>query len=209
MLKLKPEPEPEPEAWMPLAGDAERHALDHPWPSPEQGSVRFVVDDAFFRLEHDARLMLYRDLSERMLAVFRELTPPGGWLYALDPQHPCYRFHPHVPFEVGATLQEWTGLYTREHMELVERGIHPPSFDARWAMDVHPAGDPEHLFAPPDFHFVFAARYRVGNFDGLEAPGRGPIETETYELLGARLIAAVDRDPPELFRRARRLKSDE
>ncbi|NBD13402.1 MULTISPECIES: DUF2716 domain-containing protein [Corallococcus] len=201
MLELKPEPE----AWMPLAGEEERHALDHPWPAPEQGCVRFVVDDAFFRLEHDARLELYRDLAERMLAVFRELTPPGGWLYALDPQHPCYRFYPHVPFEAGATLQEMTGLYTREHMEMVERGIHPPSLNARWAMDVHPAGDPEHLFAPQDFHFVFAARYRVGNFDGLEAPGRGPIETETYELLGPRLIAAVERDPPALFLRSRRL----
>ena len=112
---------------------------------------------------------------------------------ALDPQHPCYRLYPHVRFESGATLQEMTGLYTREHMEQVERGIHPPSFEPRWALDVHPAGDPEHLFAPPDFHFVFAARYRVGNFDGLESPGRGPIETETYELLGHRLIAAVER----------------
>ncbi|WP_233591496.1 DUF2716 domain-containing protein [Corallococcus sp. AB011P] len=209
MLKLKPEAEAEAEAWMPLSGDAERHALDHPWPSPEEGSVRFVVGEDFFRLEHDVRLELYRDLAERMLAVFRELTPPGDWLYALDPQHPCYRLSPHVRFEADATLEEMTGLYTREHMERVERGIHPPSFEPRWAMDVHPAGDPEHLFAPPDFHFVFAARYRVGNFDGLEAPGRGPIEMETYELLGHRLIAAVDRNPPALFQRARRLGPDD
>ncbi|RKH22953.1 DUF2716 domain-containing protein [Corallococcus sp. AB030] len=199
----------EAEAWMPLSGDAERHALDHSWPSSEEGCVRFVVGEDFFRLEHDVRLELYRELAERMLGVFRELTPLGGWLYALDPQHPCYRLHPHVRFETGATLEEMTGLYTREHMERVERGIHPPSFEPRWAMDVHPAGDPEHLFAPPDFHFVFAARYRVGNFDGLEAPGRGPIETETYELLGHRLIAAVERNPPALFQRARRLGPDD
>ena len=205
MLDLKRETE----AWMPLAGNAGRHALEHPWPSPAQGSVRFVVEGSFFRLEHNARLELYRDLAERMLAVFRELTPWGGWLYALDPHHACYRFHPHVPFEQGASLEEMTGLYTREHMDQVERGIHPPSFEPRWALGVHSGGDPEHAFAPPDFHFVFAARYRVGNFDGLEVPGRGPIESETYELLGSRLIAAVDRDPPALFRRARRVVSSD
>ncbi|WP_158623723.1 DUF2716 domain-containing protein [Corallococcus llansteffanensis] len=204
MLDLKPEPE----AWMPLAGEAGRRALDHPWPSAAKGGVRFVIEGDFFRLEHDARLELYRDLAERMLAVFRELTPWGGWLYALDPHHACYRLHPHVLFEQGASLQEMTGLYTREQMDLVERGIHPPSFAPRWPMAIHPAGDPEHVFAPPDFHFVFAARYRVGNFGGLEAPGRGLIESETYELLGAHLIAAVDRNPPALFRRARRLSSD-
>jgi hypothetical protein len=62
-------------------------------------------------------------------------------------------------------------------------------------LSIHPGGDPEHVFAPPGFRFVFSARY------GLE----GPSEVETYELWGRGLIDAVERNPPELFRRARRL----
>ena len=41
------------------------------------------------------------------LATFREVVPPGGWLYALDWQHPGYRFRPHLPVEVDH-LGDWT-----------------------------------------------------------------------------------------------------
>lgn len=191
---------PEPQAWIPLKGDEERLALEHPGPPPHDGGVQFVIDEALYGLPHDDRLALYFDLAEKLLAVFRELVPAGGWLYALDPHHTCYRFFPHVPFEQGATLEEMTGSYTREHFEQVQRGVRPSPLTPRWALSIHPDGDPEHTFAPPDFRFVFSARYNVST-----PGGRDPIEVETYELLGQRLIDAVDRRLPELFRRARRL----
>lgn len=200
---------PEPQAWSPLTGDEERLALEHPWPPASDGGLLFVIDEALYALPHDDRLALYADLARKLLAIFRELVPPGGWLYALDWHHTSYRFDPHVPFETGATLEELTGNYTREHFEQARRGVRPPAFTARWALSVHPGGDPEHVFAPPDFRFVFASRYGVRNLDGREAPGRGPIEVDTYELRGRELIDAVERNLPELFRRARRLSVQE
>lgn len=192
---------PELQAWSPLAGEEERLALEHPWPSPDDGGLQFVIDDALYGLPHDDRLELYADLTGKLLAVFRELVPPGGWLYALDSHHTSYRFFPHVSFEKGATLEELTGNYTREHFELAQQGIHPPPFSSRWALSVHPDGDPEHVFAAPDFRFALSARYGVHPQAGREAP----LEVETYELLGRGLIDAVERNLPELFRRARRL----
>ncbi len=187
----------EPQPWSPLTSDEERLALEHPWTSTDDGALQFVIDEALYGLPHDDRLALYADLAGKLLAVFRELVPPGGWLYALDSHHTSYRFFPHVLFEKGATLEELTGHYTREHSEQARQGIHPPPFTPRWALSVHPGGDPEHVFAAPDFRFVFSARYSVH--------AQAPREAETYELLGRPLIEALERNPPELFRLARRL----
>ncbi len=45
------------------------------------------------------------DLHTVFLAAFRACTPPDGFLYALDWQHPCYRFQPH-DFRPQVSFQE-------------------------------------------------------------------------------------------------------
>lgn len=167
-----------PQAWLLISGDEETSALEHPWPEPREGDVRFVIDGERFPSSWDARLELYRDLGQKMLAVFRELLPEGAWLYALDFHHASYRLFPHVLFEQGAT---------------------PPPFTSRWPVAIHPDGDPEHWFAPPDFRFVCSARYTV------ETTGVEHREVESYELRGRELVEAVERHLPELFRLARRI----
>jgi hypothetical protein len=190
---------PEAQAWFLLNGDDETASLEHPWPAPREGDLQFVIDEALAGLSRDAQLALYQDLAEKMLAAFRALIPPEGWLYALDYHHTSYRLFPHVPFETGATLEEMTGNYNAEHFAQAQQGIHPPPFAGRWPVSIHADGDPQHYFAPPDFRFVFAARYNVRNREG-----GGLLEVETYELRGRDLVEAVERNLPELFRRGRR-----
>jgi hypothetical protein len=190
----------EPQAWFLLSGEEETSALNHPWPESRVGGVEFVVDEALGSLGRNELLGLYQDLAEKMLAVFRELVPPGESLYALDYHHDCYRLFPHVPFEKGATLEEMTGNYTEEHFQMAQRQIQPPPFASRWPVTIQPDGDPAHWFAPPDFRFVYSARYTVQTTNG-QATG----EVETYELQGREFVEAVERNMPKLFRLGRRL----
>ena len=66
------------------------------------------------------------DLHALVLAAFRDCTGEGQWLYALDWQHPAYRFWPH-------RLTEWEN-------------------DDAWEVPVFPDGD-YYAFLAPDFSF--------------------------------------------------------
>jgi hypothetical protein len=46
-------------------------------------------------------------LHHRLLAAFRACTAPEEAIYALDWQHACYWFRPHVPFDWYEFGQEW------------------------------------------------------------------------------------------------------
>lgn len=48
-----------------------------------------------------------KDLQDKFLKTFKLLTPPDDWMYALDWQHPCYRFFPHIPFRRKPVSKEW------------------------------------------------------------------------------------------------------
>lgn len=43
-------------------------------------------------------IKLVTNLNRCMLTVFRRCVPTDGWLYALDWNHPGYRFRPHIAF---------------------------------------------------------------------------------------------------------------
>jgi len=46
-------------------------------------------------------------LHRRLLAAFRACTAPEEAIYALDWQHPCYWFRPHVSFVPHGPFREW------------------------------------------------------------------------------------------------------
>ncbi len=46
------------------------------------------------------------DLNTKVLEALRRCVPHEEYLYALDWQHPCYRFRPHYPFD-AADPDEW------------------------------------------------------------------------------------------------------
>lgn len=51
---------------------------------------------------------LNADLQQWGLRAFQKLaSPTNDWLYVLDWQHQCYRFFPHIPFELSE-YNEWT-----------------------------------------------------------------------------------------------------
>ena len=89
-------------------------------------------------------------LNRWMLATLREVTPPGGFLHVIDPDlnHVAYRFHPHVPFERGASPEQWWGFV-------------PYLAGAVWRVPVLPDGD-SYDFISPGNDFAVLSRYGVG-----------------------------------------------
>ncbi|QSQ26348.1 DUF2716 domain-containing protein [Pyxidicoccus parkwayensis] len=144
-----------PQAWFLLSGDEEKSALNHPWPDARDGDVQFVVDDALRTLRREELLGLYAEMTEKMLAVFRELIPPGGWIYALDYHHTNYRLIPHAPAE------------------------------SLWPVTVYPDGDPEHWFVPSDSRFVYSASYTVNVTEGRPPIEVETYELRGRELIDA------------------------
>ncbi|GIN84779.1 hypothetical protein J6TS2_11650 [Heyndrickxia sporothermodurans] len=51
--------------------------------------------------------MIYKDLEEKSLFAFQELTDPDEYFYALDWQHPCYWVNPYLEFPRD-DFNEWT-----------------------------------------------------------------------------------------------------
>jgi len=102
-------------AWQPLSREEEegawarfRAAFDFPWgiypgrePTP---SITYAIGHAFDRdLTH--RYALEDDLNRKTRAAFQRCIRPGEKMYALDWQHQCFWFDPHVSFDaddVGA-----------------------------------------------------------------------------------------------------------
>ncbi|MBW5449449.1 DUF2716 domain-containing protein [Cohnella sp. CFH 77786] len=68
------------------------------WPSI------LVVDDQFITYELSGTWDTTDDLEEKCNKVFKELTTEDEYIYALDWQHECYWYNPHLPH--GS--KEWT-----------------------------------------------------------------------------------------------------
>lgn len=167
------------EAWEPLSiDDPEPERVLERWGAVEPGlserrAFRIPADFDFYGA---ANRDLIVGLNRWMLGVFRELTPPGGFLHVVDPDlnHIGYRFHPHVPFERDATPEQWWGFV-------------PYLPNAVWRVPVLPDGDSS-CFVSPRFDFAVLSVYGV---------------TEPSELVfvGAPLVRALQRETPELLAR--------
>jgi len=65
------------------------------WPGIREPStsVTYGIGHLFGRDDAES---LENDLEEKALGAFRSLVSAGDWIWALDWQHPCYRFMPHA-----------------------------------------------------------------------------------------------------------------
>lgn len=163
-------------AWEPLASED---------PEPERVLERFDAllgssAQRVFRVPADfdfygvGNREVIADLNRWMLATLRELTPPGGFVHVVDPDlnHVGYRLHVHVPFEQGATLEQWWGFV-------------PYLQGAVWHVPVLPDGDSYH-FISPGYDFAVLSRYGVGLPSELT-------------FVGAPLLKALQWGAPELL----------
>ncbi len=164
-------------AWEPLAYEDPEPELvlerfDALGPS-EHRVFRVPVDFDFYGVGNRELIV---DLHRWMLATLREVTPPGGFVHVVDPDlnHIGYRFHPHVPFERGASLEQWWGFV-------------PYLQGAVWRVPVLPDGDSYH-FISPGFDFAVLSRY------GVALPSE-------LTFVGAPLMAALQRSTPALLSR--------
>ncbi|MAE50781.1 MAG: sugar epimerase [Micavibrio sp.] len=73
-------------------------------------SLTYSIDDIYSERISSTEPVIYdeynQDLQEKFLTIFKTLTAPDEWIYALDWQHPCYKFYPHTPFEKDQ-FKEW------------------------------------------------------------------------------------------------------
>jgi hypothetical protein len=163
--------------------------LDLKDPEPEQVLARFEAaepglgeprtfllpaDFDFYGVENRE---LIADFNFWMLARFRELTPPGGFVHVLDPDlnHIGYRLRPHAPLGQGATLEQWWGFV-------------PYLQGAVWTVPLLPDGD-SYDFVSPAFDWAFRSRYSTSGLSELA-------------YLGAPLLRALEIHAlPELLRR--------
>ena len=137
-------------AWESLAMDdpepervLERFAALEP---SERRVFRVPADFDFYGADNREAIV---GLNRWMLETLRAVTPPGGFLHVVDPDlnHTGYRFHPHVPFERGASLEQWWGFV-------------PYLEGAVWRVPVLPDGD-SYDFISPGFDFAVQSRYGV------------------------------------------------
>jgi hypothetical protein len=96
------------------------------------------------------------DLHTLVLAAFRDCTGDGQWSYALDWQHPAYRFWPH-------RLTEWDR-------------------DDAWEVPVFPDGD-YYAFMAPDFSFGTFGHPWEASFCVFGAKLLGALETHNRGIL--------------------------
>jgi len=110
-------------AWQELTGDAEisvwnRFERDFLFlPSVDAGKCRGIREPApsetysisqVYDGDESHYAKLNAELQRWGLNAFQELLPlESDWLNVLDWQHPCYRFYPHIPFELDE-FDEWT-----------------------------------------------------------------------------------------------------
>jgi hypothetical protein len=110
------------ETWIELDGQSRKEVWDrfyrdfvfHPsidrqwWPGIREPvpSETYSISEVYGGNEaHYARLN--RDLQDWGVRSLKALLPSDGeWVYALDWQHPCYRFYPNRPFALD-TFGEW------------------------------------------------------------------------------------------------------
>jgi hypothetical protein len=113
---------------------------------------------------------LAKDFHAKALDAFRSLTPPQGFIYAVDTDYEGYRFWPHK----GIATERWP------------LGV-PGSIDwnSYW----------ESFLAPPDFSWVFSASLRG---DRITVSGRGLLDAfeRNKPLLFSKTVVDDDRGPP-------------
>lgn len=76
------------------------------WPgiTEPKPSVTYKISQVYGSDKYET---LVTDLNARMLEAFRLSTSRKDKLYALDWQHTCYRFDPHLRFEPGDPNNWW------------------------------------------------------------------------------------------------------
>lgn len=83
------------------------HAANWPGIREPQPSETYSISGVYAG-DESHYTKLNADLQRWGLIAFQELLPSeSDWLHALDWQHPCYRFYPHIPFELDE-FGEWT-----------------------------------------------------------------------------------------------------
>ena len=106
------------QAWEPMDNDEEQAVWDlfyeqfgfrlgvdpGKWPGimEPRPSITFDIGHAF---SGDPAAPAVADLNVEMFTLFKACVPPGERLYALDWQHPCYRFDPFGQFASSETYQ--------------------------------------------------------------------------------------------------------
>ncbi len=100
--------------------------IDEPTPS-ETYSIAHI-----YGRNEDHSAELNDGLMAFALGMFQHLVPQGEWLYALDWQHPAYKFYPHVPFSLDES-GEWPVpiLPNGDYYIFLEKGF-------KWGVFGHP-----------------------------------------------------------------------
>ncbi|MEM9382639.1 MAG: DUF2716 domain-containing protein [Planctomycetota bacterium] len=96
------------------------------WPGFDEPheSIPYHIGHAYGEPEHYEQVTL--DLSRKLVRALRRCLAPDAFVYALDWQHPTYRFWPHRPFEFAC--------------------------EADWPIPALPNGD-YHVFVEPNLSF--------------------------------------------------------
>jgi hypothetical protein len=78
-----------------------------------------------------------QELQEYFKRYFQRLVQEDDWIIALNWQHECYRFYPHIPFD----LEQW---------DETTSGI--IQHNSNWPVPILPMGD-YHIFLEKNFQF--------------------------------------------------------
>jgi hypothetical protein len=68
-------------------------------------SITYSVSWAYEYEDDPVFETMNENLNTKALKAFRKCIPQTNWLYVLDWQHVCYRFHPHAPD--AADVNSW------------------------------------------------------------------------------------------------------
>lgn len=85
--------------WTPFDEKFRFRASTTKWPGFKEppNSITYHIGHVYGDPERYKRLTL--DLSRKLVSALRRCLKPHEFVYALDWQHPTYRFWPHAPFE--------------------------------------------------------------------------------------------------------------
>lgn len=78
------------------------------WPGIKEPlpSLTYNISAIYNMSEQEAELK-NSNLMNSVLNIFKKLTSAREWIYALDWKHSCYKFYPHVSFDLNE-FGEWT-----------------------------------------------------------------------------------------------------